>query len=364
WAYLKQFYPADATYFEAMPQTNGRWGNNNNAHANYDWYDEFYGNSLNQQHNIAVRGGSDKTAYYLSAGFVGQEGVLNYGTDTYQRYNLTGKINTSLTDWWDVKYETRFMKSPREYPTILRGWGYQMIFRQIPRTVPTEAKYTGNGEYSIQSKIPFIEDSGTNLETTTENWHTMGTEIRPAKGWKINGEFAYRSVGFTASNLNLTFYEQLVDGSYIPNAQSVPNSIQKIQNNNFYWTSNLYTSYNVTMSKHSVLVLAGTQFELNKSNQLNATKTNLIVPEVPSWQTGREEAVVSEDLAHWSTIGYFGILTYMHDEEYLFEANAIYDGNSRMQREKRRGLCPSFSEGGNLARQTLSENTPKQVNGL
>src|SRR5690606_34827967 len=95
WAYLKQFYPADATYFEAMPQTNGRWGNNNNAHANYDWYDEFYGNSLNQQHNISVRGGSDKSAYYLSAGFVEQEGVLNYGTDTYQRYNLSGKVNTS-----------------------------------------------------------------------------------------------------------------------------------------------------------------------------------------------------------------------------------------------------------------------------
>src|SRR5690606_36255278 len=86
--YLKQFTVPDAIYFETVPLPNGTWGINHQGNANYDWIDEYYGSSVNHKHDLSVQGGSGKTSYYLSGGYVDQEGVLNYGTDTYSRINV------------------------------------------------------------------------------------------------------------------------------------------------------------------------------------------------------------------------------------------------------------------------------------
>ena len=92
----------DVLYYESLPSSSGVWATKATGFANYDWYDEWYGSSLNQQHNVSISGGEEKTSYYISGGMIDQNGILNYGIDNYKRYNLSAKINTALTDWWDV----------------------------------------------------------------------------------------------------------------------------------------------------------------------------------------------------------------------------------------------------------------------
>src|SRR5690606_26152396 len=184
--YIKQFTIPEATYFETVPLANGTWGFNQNANADYDWFDEYYGSSLNQQHNVSIQGGSKSTSYYFSAGLFDQGGVLNYGTDTYNRTNLMGKISTSLTKWWDFTYQPRFMKSVRMAPNVQGGEDYSIIFHQIARTRPNSAKYDGYGNLMVtSSKIPWVNDAGTNSNEITENLHNFATVIRPLPGWKV-----------------------------------------------------------------------------------------------------------------------------------------------------------------------------------
>ncbi len=362
WGYLRQFYPADVSYYEAMPLANGAWGNQQNAHADYDWYDEFYGSSLNQQHNLSVNGGSNKITYYFSSGFTDQNGVVNYGTDYYKRYNLVGKMKAAITDWLDFRYETRFMKSERAFPSLPGDQNYTYLFLHIMRTVPTQAKYNGDGSYSLQSKIPFVEDAGTSGNTTTENWHVLAGELRPAKNWKITGEFAYQSTGTVQSIRELTVYERLVNGSLSPFAASVPSSITKNHRNISYWTTNIYTSYDFNLGKHNATLMAGTQLELNQLEQLNGSKTNLIVPTVPSLETANGSLTAGENLEHWATQGYFGRLAYNFNEKYLFEANARYDGTSRFKNENRWGFFPSFSLGWNVSKENFWKGIAGVVN--
>ncbi|MBX3239348.1 MAG: TonB-dependent receptor [Chitinophagaceae bacterium] len=362
WGYLKQFYPADATYYESMPLANGAWGANQDSHANYDWYDEYYGNSLNQQHNLSVKGGSNRLTYYFSSGFTGQNGVINYGTDSYKRYNMSGKVKATITDWMDIRYETRFMKSIRAFPSMPVGMPYNYMFFHVMRTVPTQAKYTGFGTYQIQSKIPFVEEAGTSEHATTENWHILATELRPAKGWKIYGEFAYQSTGIVESDRQLAVYTNLVNGDLTPFAGSLPSSIRQSHHNLSYWTTNIYSSYDLNVGKHNMLLMAGTQFELNQINQLTASKTNLIVQSVPSLETANGSLSAGENLEHWATQGYFGRVTYNFNEKYLFEANARYDGTSRFKKKNRWGFFPSFSLGWNVNKEGFWKGIANVVN--
>lgn len=361
--YLKQFMPDDVIYYETIPRGTGLWAIYNECNADYDWFDEYYGNSVNQKHNFSFQGGTQNSSYYFSAGYAGQEGVLNYGVDTYQRANVIGKLNTAIASWWDFRYEPRFMKSKRIMTNMDKQGSYGLMFHQIARTMPNQSKYDGYGNYSIQSKIPWTQDAGTDNIELTENYHTFATEIRPLKNWKINADFAYKSVDMFRSDQELTVYEIRVDGSPVASGNTVPSNVQQFHHSNYYWTTNAYSSYNLNLKDvHNFSLLMGTQFEYNAGRSMDANKNDIIVPEVISLQTALGDPAVYENLSHWATEGYFGRFTYNYKEKYLVEANARYDGTSVFRQGKRWGFFPSFSLGWNIYKESFWEPLENVIN--
>ncbi len=358
-------FPSDATFFETTPDPNNsnRWGFNQFGNANRDWFDEYYGSGYLQKHDLTISGGSEKTSYYFSAGTFGQEGVLNYGTDTFDRYNVMAKISTALNDYWDFTYQPRYSKTIREIPNMDRQGSYDLIFHQIARTMPTNAKYDGYGNIMIQSKIPWVNDAGTDVTETTENWHTFATEIRPVKGWKVNADFAFRNTDVFYQSKELTVYDNLVDQTQVPSGNTVPSNIRSTHRSNEYWTTNIYTSYGFDIAEaHNFSLLLGTQFERTKNRGLTAFRTNLLVQDIPSLNTADGEIQASENLLTFGTEGFFGRFNYNYKEKYLLEANARYDGTSVFREGKRWGFFPSFSLGWNVEKESFWEPINGVVN--
>src|SRR5690554_4975176 len=104
WAFLDEFMPEGSLHYGAFPQGN-IWNNANLNYANTDWWDIYYGHSVNQKHGLTISGGADKISYYFSAGHIQQNGILNFGKDSFQRTNLMGKINVAINDKWDFSWE-------------------------------------------------------------------------------------------------------------------------------------------------------------------------------------------------------------------------------------------------------------------
>ena len=77
----------------------------------FDAVDEFTKKWTPQQnHNLSVTGGSDKTTFNISLGYMKQEGVMTFNTDQYDRYTLNSNITTKIRDWWKVR--TNVLSSP------------------------------------------------------------------------------------------------------------------------------------------------------------------------------------------------------------------------------------------------------------
>lgn len=359
-------FPADATHFETTPRAGGNsWGFNQFGNSNRDWFDEYYGSALNKKHNLSLQGGSKTTSFYFSTGFFEQEGVLNYGTDTFDRFNIQGKVKTAITDWWDFTYQPRFSKTKRELPNMDRQGSYDLIFHQIARTMPTNAKYDGYGNIMIQSKIPWVNDAGTDIIDITENWQTFSTDLRPVKGLNIHSDFAFRVTDQFRSNRELTVYDHLVDQSIVASGNTVPSNITNIHQSNTYWTTNNYISYDYSLNDaHNFKLLVGTQFERANNRNMSATRLNLLVQDVPSLLTASGDPTISEGLHTWATQGYFGRFTYNYKGKYLLESNVRYDGTSRFKEGKRWGFFPSFSLGWNLHEENFWESIESVVNTL
>src|SRR5690606_29279296 len=126
----------------------------------------------------------------------------------------------------------------------------------------------------------------------TEHWQNFYTEIRPVKNWKINADFAYQAINRFRSIQELTVYETLPDKSVIPSGNTVPSNIQQFHINDSYWTSNIYSSYDLSLKNdHNFKLLLGAQFEMSDTKLIDVAKTNLLFQEVPSLQTASGDAV-------------------------------------------------------------------------
>ena len=359
------YFPSDATHFETTPNPNNPnfWGYNNNGNANRDWIKEFYGSGLIHKHDLVVSGGTDKISYYLSGGILGQTGVLNYGTDSFDRYNLTTKITTAISDNWDITYQPRISKTIRELPNMDQQGEYDLVFHQILRTMPNMAKYDGYGNYMESSRIPALEYGGTDITETTENWHAFNTEIRPVKGWKINADLAFQNMDYLYRKREFVFYETLVDKTTVPAGKFEPSEYRVNHQSNNYWTFNAYTSYEFNIkNNHNINILLGSQFEKTENRGLSSYRSNLLVQDVPSLNTADGEIQSSENLLSYSTEGFFSRLNYNYKERYLLEANARYDGTSRFRKGNRWGFFPSFSLGWNMHQEAFWEQISNVVN--
>lgn len=361
-------YQNDPTLPETVPSTvvPGKWAEEQYSNANYDWFDEYYGSGLTNQENISIRGGSEKVKYYVSAGHVYDDGIINYGTDNYRRLNTIAKIDVELTKWWSFSVNNRFQHSKRVKPNFDNQGDYDLLFHQIARTFPNQAKVTPNGYYTKLSKIPWTQDAGTDETKGYETMQRFTTEIRPLTGWKINADYTFRSYTSKFTSNNFICYEDMVDGTLVPLGTTVPSYVEKNQKNNFYSSFNAYTSYQFDIKDmHNFSIMAGLQQEQQRNETLAGRKNDIVTNEVPSISTSTGDIhSLTDDLTHWSRLGFFFRLNYNFKEKYLLEVNGRYDGTSIFAEGNRWGFFPSFSGAWNISREAFFDPIVDKVNNL
>ena len=368
WEYLRQSmpnWPEGATNFGAYPEGNS-WNGSNLNYANTNWWDIYYGNSVNNKHNLSVSGGSENASYYLSLGYINQNSVIQFGTDNYERANVMGKFEFEITDWWDVIYEPRYSNSTRERPNMAQreSGDYDHMLRHLLRAYPWTPLYNGwgspeeGGGYMSESHIPTLL-SGTDKDEVKDYWNIFKTEIRPFKGLKINADFSYNDYSRIYTQVDKIAYIQNVNKTYSPFGTTVPSQYEQTHYQNNYWTSNIFATYNVSFNEiHNLLFLAGAQFEKGNNVSMSGFKTDLIFQEVPSLRTATGNPIVNQFLSHRATVGYYGRFGYNYKEKYLLESNFRYDGSYVFSKGNRWGFFPSFSIGWNIHNESFWNVSP------
>ena len=374
WDFLRRSmpdWPEGATNFGAFPEGNV-WNGANLNYANTNWWDIYFGSSLNHKHNLSLSGGTDKSSYYLSLGYIKQNSVIQFGTDYYKRANIMGKFEFAIADWWDISYEPRYSNSVRERPNMTQAEAgdYDHMFRHLLRSYPWTPLYNGwgspeeGGDYMSESHIPSIL-SGTDKSDIRDYWNTFKTEIRPLKGLKLNADFTYNDFSRVYTQVDETAYIQNVDKTYSPFGTTLPSQYEQTHFKDNFWTSNIYATYNFTVKElHNLLFLAGAQYEKGNYISLSGFKTDLIYQDVPSLRTATGNAIVDQYLSHNATQGYFARFGYNFADRYMLESNIRYDGSYVFTKGNRWGFFPSFSMGWNLHNEPFWKVPEKYITSL
>ena len=348
----------DAT--DRNPNSN-TWNNWDASWANTNWFDVFYKDwAASQEHNISLNGGNEKTQWYVSGNFMGQNGLLNVGKDKLNRYTLNGKLTTELASWAKMTYNTKWTRQDYSRPSYMSG----LFFHNVARKFPTQPVYDPNGHYIRENEMEQMENGG--LQTKNKDYFTnqLAFVFEPVKDWHINLDGTIRVYNDWEhwDVLPVYYYDcdnnaQLMQWGMGDNTYSKGQTrVQEYSYRENYYAVNAYSDYSHSFGDHYFKIMGGFNAEKYVTRDLTGQRDGLYTTSLPYLAVASSSDYAYGNPDEMSVAGFFGRLNYNYQDKYMFEANARYDGSSRFVGNKRWGFFPSFSAGWNIAKEKFFEN--------
>ncbi|WP_316793376.1 SusC/RagA family TonB-linked outer membrane protein [Pedobacter frigoris] len=308
--------------------------------------------------NLSFSGGSDRIKYYVGLGYNNTAGVLKPVDNYYKRYNGLSKLQFKATDWLDLDASFNYGRASTLGPNIMgQGNNYNTFFSFLGREFlnnplrnPDKPAYYSSPVY-LSSII-----GGTVASTSNDLTFTGGFNLRPIAGLTIIGNYNFRNNSFFNETAQKVVYSYNPDGTITNGFRSAANSMEsKSYGTTDYNFGKLSAEYAKTLADaHHFLIQVGAQAESNQYKQLDGSGQNFFAQDnVNSIRTTAGPFNANDVLNHWSTIGYYGLITYDFKERYLLKLAARTDASSRFAPQSRWGYFPSVSAGWNVSNENF-----------
>lgn len=353
----KPEWSAEMSSWISNPNFNYRPNNNNDRWDMFgatNWVAESTKKHTAQQsHSVSVSGGTQSINYLLSANFYTKDGLLKYGPDSNDRYNLHAKINTELNKYISVGVNIQYQSKEIEttsygakslLSTLYSARGRQLIYN--PEEDINESPYNGDLQANVFDVMLHGGADKNKYEAFIGKANLTLKDF--VKGLRINLS-ASRKAGYYSQETvkrNLVWYD--IKGVGIRNQVNNPNSLYKKKYSDYDDLLEATVSYEFNIAKqHQFNVLAGTTYENNRKDEMDATAKNMNSNDFFSFNyfdsSAATNTTIGDNIEPWSMMSYFGRINYNFADRYLFEANVRYDGSSRLAPAYRWKAFPSVS---------------------
>ncbi|OQP57334.1 SusC/RagA family TonB-linked outer membrane protein [Niastella populi] len=325
---------------------------------NTDWAKTTLKNSTGQDNaNVSISGGSDNVRYYLSAGFLYQDGLYKNGAAKYNQYSFRSNIDANITKDFKVSLYLSGREEDRQFPTSSAG----SIFRSIYRAYSTIPAFYPNGLPStgIEGNNPAL--MATSIGGLSKNPGQVfngilksSYNIPGVKGLSAEGFAAVDKSWFFTKTFNTPYvlysYDKATD-NYNPRVVGGSNNaatLNESQENRTQITTNIRLNYINNFGDHNINAFIGYEQSEMKRDTFGAARINFPSVQTPELSQGGTAATDRDNGGksnNYTRKSYLGRIAYNYDERYLFEAQMRIDGSSTFPSGKRYGYFPSVSAG-------------------
>lgn len=330
------------------------------GHPNTDWYKETFKNfAFEQQHNFSINGGSEKTNYSASVGYLYQGGL----TDDNKYNRFTGRINveSEISKWFSAGLNVSGYRGTREDGSTNFG----SLMSDVTRNSPTLPVYNEDGTFNFSGKsnpVAALGRSGFYREMNQQLNAILHATVHILPELSVKGLFSVRN---DIRNID-SFKKHLTYGS----GSNISDSGMREGTDKYYiwneYTSQLLVNYNKTFKKHTIGALFGFEQWEQLYKYTEAERKGGGSDELPeSLNTLDKSSQTNKDggneLARRS---YFGRIQYDYDNKYLFEANLRGDASSRFPKDNRWGVFPAFSAGWRISEESFVKDNLNWLSNL
>ena len=318
-----------------------------------NWFQELFDIAPMTNHSISASGGSDKSNYLISLGYIDQQGTL---IETYMK-RYSARINTSIA----LKKNIRIGQNTNIYYRDSPAFDNQEQFgtlANVYRMMPIIPVYDIKGNFGGTFSGPELgaHNNPVAIQKRTANdrnksWNIMGNAYAEAD---FMSHFTARtSIGGTVNNYfiqNFTFtpYEA-------SQGNANPNNYAESANyrNNLTWTNSL--TYLNTFGNHNLRLLAGSESVMNTGRGLSSEREKFISSNYNYLilDNGTSNVKNSSSAYRNTLFSLFSRADYSYKDKYLLGATIRRDGSSQFGSNNRYGIFPSFSLGWRVSNESF-----------
>jgi len=306
-----------------------------------NWYDEVYKTGVTQNYQVSVADGNDKLRYYLSGGYLNEQGIIT--SAFFKRYSFRANVSNQIRKWLNisanVSYSDNLNNGIKTGNGSNRG-GIVLAIVNLPTSMPVKnADGVYNRVFYGQNIVNPIEDlqNGKNNKNRENRLIASGNALitfAPELNFKSTFTLDRRNA------LNTSFTSPVHDPGY-----DVWGSGNDNRNMNTVTTFDNVLTYNKSFQKHGLEVMLGSSWTnsdysnswINGSNYLSGDIQTLNAANKIAWDN------TGTGGSQWGIMSYFGRVAYNYDSKYLLTANMRADGSSKLAPGHRWGAFPSAS---------------------
>jgi TonB-linked SusC/RagA family outer membrane protein len=360
----------------------------NIAGANTDWQDEMYETGAIQKYNLGVQGGNNAGNFFLTLGYMNNDGMMKMDKDYYQR--ITGQINASynIKPWLEVGTSNTITNVNNS--TIAENNNQYGVLKDIVLADPlTPVLYNDNNlPEKIQAAIsnnlhPIKDDRGSYYgyswlnnanplaavqinNETNKSFYINGITYANIKPFK-NFVFTTR-LGYTLGNLAYDLYVPTRLSGYFDNTIDTQLDLRSQQTTTRRYQWENFFNYTLETEKAGILsVMAGMSY-INSESSYTTARTNELTQEIPNfiymdYSTSSATDFVLGNRINNSQIAYFGRLSWDYQNRYNLQANVRADSYDAayLDLEHNWGYFPSLSAGWTFSNESFMENITGEV---
>ena len=326
-----------------------------------NWRDAAYKAAFRQEYNVSATAGNDKTSFYASVGYLGDNGVIEYSG--YERISARIKADYKAKKWLKLGANAAYTHSVQNsnpnmstdqfgstnlmYYTSMIAPIYPIYVRVVDANgnVVINKDARGNDQYDYGvAATNYNGLSRAFLQTGNplgSNRYNEDKRVGNALNATFTADF-YITPFLTAnitSNVNwgLTQYK-LFENPYFGNKAGVNGEV-KISNSIGFRTNNIQTlTYAQEFGEHSVNVVVGHEYYDQISQFLQAKAQGSFNPDIREINAFATKMADSESYTtEYNVEGFFGSAQYNYAKKYYGSLSYRRDASSRFHPEHRWG---------------------------
>ncbi|MCJ8165780.1 TonB-dependent receptor [Pontibacter sp. E15-1] len=345
--------------------------------ADTDWLDELFEVGRTQNIQLSANGGTDKIQYFLSSNYYSQDGIVVYGNDKFQRYNVRANVTADLTNRLKVGTNIQLsytsqdkLSSKGDAPGIIRHAMLRPPILSVFKD-PSDPTYTPRNPFT---DLPFYnspDDHQANKYEYTSNpialaFYTDDKRKQFKTFGNMFGEYALlqdKALKFrTNLGVDLNFFhnkafgENFGDdnggGSDIDKGQgrnNRPNSLAESRGEVLTLTWNNTLNYTKEIGRHSINALVGSEYIKNHGSTINASRSRYDFTSDAfryiDFGSTAQNLWNGGSGSEWGLFSLFGSATYVYNDRYMVTTNLRADASSRFAENNQWGYFPSVSAG-------------------
>ncbi len=345
------------------------WG-----HPNVDWRKTLFRNfSSTSKSNIDISGGSDRVKYFISGGFLWQNGMLkDFGKERdlrsdfyYKRYNYRSNLDIKITKTLDVRLDLYGNVGEKNQPNA-----HTDIFQDYInfRTLSPFAYnvYNPDGSFSHATISPSLGTENNVVGRLTYNGYNRNFENNMY--FSFNG---VQKLDFITKGLSLKAVASYSSLQSFNRNMKVPdnNEPSSFPSYSYDYTTGTYKQWNDNVYRIVVPTLGyddghplrtlNLQGFLNYDNRFGshhvfgmilANKQSLV-----KWYSSNADDLTRNYIPS-NTRGYAARFGYDYKQKYLIEFNGAYNGSDVFAAKKKYGFFPAGSIGWNITEEEFMKD--------